>query len=161
MNPVRAGRYELKNATMVDLVRTAYNFDPDKVLGGPSWLEMDRYDILAKVPPDSTPETQKLMLQSLLDERFHLVVHKDTKPLPTYALTVGKKLQLKEADGSGETGCKPQAASGATPEGGVRLMMSMNGVATTLNLGPGMTIQYVCRNMTMAAFAEGMRGMIG
>jgi uncharacterized protein (TIGR03435 family) len=36
-----------------------------------------------------------------------------------------------------------------------------NGVMQTLNLGPGMTIQYVCRNMTMAAFAEGLRGMMG
>ena len=64
------------------------------------------------------------MLQSLLEERFKLVVHKDTKPLPTYALTVGKKPQLKEADGTEETGCKPQTASGAPTEGGVRLMMS-------------------------------------
>jgi len=51
---------------------------------------MDRFDLLAKLPADSTPETQKLMLQALLRERFKLVFHKDTKPLPTYALTVGR-----------------------------------------------------------------------
>jgi len=95
---------KLKNATMVDLVRIAYGFDTDKVLGGPSWLEMDRFDVVAKVPEDSTAETQKPMLQSLLQDRFKLVVHKDTRPLPTYALTVGKKAQLKEADGKGEPG---------------------------------------------------------
>jgi len=156
------GRYEVKDATMVDLIRLAYGFDADKILGGPSWLEMDRFDVIAKAPPDSTPETQKLMLQSLLEDRFKLVAHKDTKPLPTYALTVGKKLQLKQADGSEETGCRPQAASGPAGEGGIRLMMgNANGTTTTINLGPGMTIQYTCRNMTMAAFAEGMRGMLG
>ncbi len=158
----RGGRYEVKNATMVDLIGIAYGFDPDKVLGGPNWLEMDRFDVLAKVPADSTPETQKLMLQSLLEDRFKLVVHNDTRPLPTYALTVGKKLHLKEADGMGETGCKLQTASGAPAEGGIRIVTSNpNGVMTTVNLEPGGTLQYVCRNMTMAAFAEGLPGMMG
>jgi uncharacterized protein (TIGR03435 family) len=156
---VRGGVYELKNATMVDLIRIAYGFDPDKVLGGPSWLEMDRFDVRAKVPAVSTPETHRLMLQSLLEDRFTLAVHKETKPLPTYALTAGKKPQLKEAEGTGESGCRPQTASGAPSAGGIRIMM--NGVPTTISLGPGMTIRYMCRNMTMAAFAAGLRGMMG
>jgi len=161
MTPARGTRYELKNATMVDLIRLAYNVDADKVLGGPSWLEMNRYDVIAKLPPDSTPETQKLMLQPLLADRFKLVVHKETKALPTFALTVGKKPQLKEADGTEQTGCRPQG-SGAPAEGGVRLMMaSPTGAPTTINLGPGMIITYQCRNMTMEAFAGGLRGMMG
>src|SRR5438067_7978182 len=64
--PVRAGRYEIKTASMVELIRMAYDFDPDKVLGGPNWLELDRFDVVAKVPAGSTPENHKLMLQSLL-----------------------------------------------------------------------------------------------
>src|SRR5437016_2948213 len=76
--PVRGGRYEVKTATMVDLIRIAYGFDADKILGGPNWLEMDRFDVIGKVPADSTPETQKLMLQSALEDRFKLVLHKDT-----------------------------------------------------------------------------------
>ena len=163
--PVRGGRYEVKTASMVDLIRIAYGFDMDKILGGPSWMEMDRFDVIAKVPTESTPETQKLMLQSLLEDRFKLKTHKENKPLPTYALTVGKKPQLKEADGSEETGCRPQTTSGnvPVPEGGARIMMgSVNGGAPmTISLGPGMTISYMCRNMTMEAFARGMRGMLG
>jgi uncharacterized protein (TIGR03435 family) len=160
--PARGGRYEVKNATMVDLIRIAYGFSPDKVLGGPNWLEMDRFDVLAKVPADSTQETQKLMLQSLLEDRFKLNVHKETKPLPTYALVVGKKPQLKEADGTEEPGCRPQTASGAPSEGGIRMFTtSLNGAPTSFSLGPGMTIHYVCRNMTMAALAAGLRGMMG
>ena len=38
--PIRRDRYELRNASMVDLVRTAYNFDANKVVGGPIWLEL-------------------------------------------------------------------------------------------------------------------------
>jgi uncharacterized protein (TIGR03435 family) len=160
--PVRGDRYEVKNANMVDLIRIAYSFDPDKVLGGPSWLEMARFDITAKLPPDTTPEVRKQMLQSLLEDRFKLKVRKETKPLPAYALVVGKKPQLKEADGKEETGCRPQTSAGATGEGEIRIFMdNSNGAPTTISLGPGMTIHYACRNMTMAAFASGLRGMMG
>src|SRR5205085_12239677 len=37
------GRYELRNATMLDLIRTAYGVDSDNVTGGPNWLEFDRF----------------------------------------------------------------------------------------------------------------------
>ncbi len=156
--PVRNGRYETKNATMLDLIRMAWAFDADKIVGGPSWLELDRFDVIAKVPGDSTPEAQRLMLQSLLKERFKLTLHQDTKPIPTWALSVGKKPQLKDADGSGDTGCKLQTGSAA--EGGQRITLNTNGAATTVNLGPDMTVQYSCRNMTMSAFAEGLRTMM-
>jgi uncharacterized protein (TIGR03435 family) len=160
--PVRGGRYEVKYATMVDLIRIAYDFSPDKVLGGPSWLEMDRYDVIAKVPADSTPEMNKLMLQALLEDRFKLVVRKETKPLSTYALTVGKKPQLKEAAGTEEPGCRPQSTSAPGAEGAMRIITGTpDGKTTTIDLGPGMTIHYMCRNMTMAAFAAGLRGMMG
>jgi uncharacterized protein (TIGR03435 family) len=144
---VRAGRYEIRTATMADLVSTAYGVDQDKVLGGPNWLEMDRFDVIAKLPAGSTPDSQKLMLQSLLAERFKLVVHNDIKPMPAYALTASKHPQLKEAEGSGDKGCKfdlkgmpngPQAAPAEGPQ-------------------PIPTVVYTCRNVTMAAFAEDMR----
>src|SRR5580698_8290329 len=70
----RGKRWELRYASMLDLVRTAYGVTAEKVLGGPTWLEMDHFEIVANMPPDTRPETQKLMLQSLLAERFHLVV---------------------------------------------------------------------------------------
>jgi uncharacterized protein (TIGR03435 family) len=169
--PVHGGRYEIKYATMVDLIHLAYGFDSDKVLGGPNWLEMDRFDVRAKLPADSTPDTQKLMLQSLLAERFKLVIHKETKPLPAYALVAGKKPQLKEAEGTEDSGCKPQAQSGGGgPEGSgpMRIMLAgpaaggpEGGAPVTFTLGPGGTVQYACRNMTMEAFASGLRSMFG
>ena len=45
----RGERYEVKNATMVDLIGFAYSFTPTKILGGPSWLEMDRFDPSSKL----------------------------------------------------------------------------------------------------------------
>jgi uncharacterized protein (TIGR03435 family) len=160
-SPVRAGRYEIKFASIADLVRIAYSFDFDKVVGGPSWLELDRFDIIAKVPAESTPEMHKQMLQSVLAERFKLVTHKETRPLPTYSL-VARKPNLKEAAGTEDTGCHPAQATGAPQEGGIRLMsMNSNGQQTTINLGPGMTVTYQCRNVSMATFASSLRSMMG
>jgi uncharacterized protein (TIGR03435 family) len=141
---IRSGRYELHNAAMVDLIRTAYGIDADKVLGGPTWLEYDRFDVFAKIPAKvPPPDALKQMLQSLLADRFKLVVHKDSKPVAGFVLSSGKsKPKLKEADAAGETGCKRQPPPAPTP-----------GVPTV----PLTT--YTCRNMTMEAFAAALRGM--
>jgi len=94
------GKYELRRATMVDLIRTAYGVEADKVVGGPHWLEMDRFDIIAKTPSPTTPDTVKPMLQALLVERFGLVARQEIKPVPGHALTKGAgELKLKEAPG--------------------------------------------------------------
>src|ERR1700722_268989 len=76
---LRGGRYSVQKATMVDLITLAYGVDADKVLGGPSWLETDRFDIIATAPASTPAETVKLMLQNLLADRFKLKLHMDTK----------------------------------------------------------------------------------
>src|SRR6516162_2710959 len=122
ISPARDGRYEIKNATMLDLVRTAYGFNPDTILGGPNWLELDRFDVIAKVASGADADALKGMLQSLLEDRFKLVARKETKPVPTWVLSAGKQHRLKEADGSGQSGCRlPDAPSGAPAEGVTRL----------------------------------------
>jgi uncharacterized protein (TIGR03435 family) len=116
--------------------------DGDKVLGGPNWLETDRFGIVAKAPAATPPETVKLMLQSLLADRFKLVVHKDTKSQPAFVLSLGKgKPKIKESAGSGPPGCQgvPQ-----NPQPGV---IPYNVVS--------------CHNMTMEVFAQNLRGMAG
>jgi uncharacterized protein (TIGR03435 family) len=104
---LRNGRYELRHATMLDLIGTAYDVDQGMVFGGPSWLEYDRFDVIAKAPANTSARTIRLMLQSLLAERFKLVVHADTRPVPGFALIAGKsKPKLKEANGAGNQGCQ-------------------------------------------------------
>jgi uncharacterized protein (TIGR03435 family) len=111
------GRYVMRNATMLDLITTAYGFDDRNVVSGPSWLESTRYDVIAKVPPATSEETLNLMLQALLADRFKLVVRPDTRPMPAFALVLGTgKPKLKAADGTGETGCQQKAAqAGGVP----------------------------------------------
>src|SRR5665213_41844 len=69
----RAGQYELRTATMLDLISRAYDINATNIAGGPSWIETDRFDVIAKVPANTTPESLKLMLQKLLADRFQLV----------------------------------------------------------------------------------------
>jgi len=92
-------RYLLHNATMVDMISLAYGVDGENILSGPSWLDFDHFDVSAHAPRTASPDDVKLMLQALLADRFHLVVHKDTHPLPSYVLRVDKAgLKLKQAD---------------------------------------------------------------
>ncbi len=68
---------------------------------GPAWLDTERYDIVAKVPPGTTPEQANSMLQNLLVERFGLTFHREMKDMPVYELTLGKgppKLKESAAD---------------------------------------------------------------
>jgi uncharacterized protein (TIGR03435 family) len=141
----RSGRYELRMASMVDLVAAAYGVDSENVQGGPNWLEMDRFDVVAKPAAKSTPESLKTMLQQLLAERFQLAVHKESKAMPAYALTAGKHPALKKASESGKTGCNFTVDPPAPPPPGQGPFIPM--------------LLYTCRNMTMTAFAEGMRNM--
>ena len=129
---IRAGQYEVRTATMLDLISAAYDIRPENIVGGPSWIEIDRFDIIAKVPPDTTAASIKPMLRSLLADRFHLVVRNDTKSMNAYVLTAGKHPLLKQSDGSGPGGCEPQD-SDTTPV--------ING-------------SFLCHNVTLAEFAE-------
>jgi uncharacterized protein (TIGR03435 family) len=138
-----SGRYELRFATMLDMIRLAYGVDPERVSGGPSWLEMDRFDVFAKTPERSNAESRKLMLQSLLAERFKLAIHNDSRPMPAYGLTA-KKPQLKAAEGEGEAGCKFTVENAPTgpPAGGGPIQMP--------------TLVYTCKNTTMPVFAAAL-----
>src|SRR5579863_10728733 len=61
----RAGRDEIPYATMLELIETAYSVDPDTVVGGPPWLDFDRFDVIAKTPPATSLTTTRLMLQEI------------------------------------------------------------------------------------------------
>jgi bla regulator protein BlaR1 len=88
------------NASLHMMIQNAYNLRPFQVVGGPSWLNVDRFDINAKAT-GATPEQVRLMLQRLLAERFKLAVHRETRELPLYSLVVAKggpKLSASKVD---------------------------------------------------------------
>ncbi len=130
-------RYVFRQATMLDLISAAYGLDPSNVQGGPSWLEMDRFDIAAKAPEKTTQTALKLMLRSLLTDRFKLVTHTGSVPMPAYTLIVkpGGKAKMTESDGVGDAACTPRTEP-QNPAPGALLYIVVN-----------------CHNTTMETFA--------
>jgi uncharacterized protein (TIGR03435 family) len=131
---------------MVDLITFAWNIDNDRVLRGPSWLDFDRFDIVARGPA-GTYDDARLMLRALLADRFALTVRAETKPMPAFALTVGKggpkmKPAAKVDDGSpGSTGCQYVPPPPNQPAN-----------------GPPPYNQFSCHGTTMAQLADDLHG---
>src|SRR5580700_3324093 len=104
------GRITATNYTLEMLIEEAFSVQRFQISGGPRWIGDDRYSIVAKPPassksgrsmppyPKAPPdEEQRLMLQTLLADRFHLQLHRETKEGPIYTLAVGsKELKLKD-----------------------------------------------------------------
>ncbi len=96
------GRISIRGYDLRQLIRAAYGLKSNaQVLGGPKWIDSERFDIVAKADDAETAKMQKmgdadwarernLMLQSLLADRFQLKLHRETRILPIYALVVAK-----------------------------------------------------------------------
>jgi uncharacterized protein (TIGR03435 family) len=143
------GLYIYRDATLLSLIQAAYGVTEDMVSGGPSWLKSDLFDVVAKVPEGTTPANLKLMLQSLLADRFAMVVQTESRPAPRYVLAVGKgKSKLKRAAAAGgDPGCKQERA--APPAGGPDGQPSPPKIKAS------------CHNMTSQDIANTLRQMAG
>jgi uncharacterized protein (TIGR03435 family) len=85
----------IERMTLKDLVVLAYQLQDFEVTGGPGWIHSERYNIDAKTEPRPVPSQQYVALerrdlQTLLRDRFHMTIHRETKQLPIYDLTVAK-----------------------------------------------------------------------
>src|SRR5215471_890178 len=85
------GRLVAENVTLRLLIAEAYHVY-DFQISGPKWIDADRYDLEAKIDGDVTHTRAQLrgMLQRLLTDRFALLVRRESKNMPIYALEVGK-----------------------------------------------------------------------
>jgi uncharacterized protein (TIGR03435 family) len=103
INNKAGGRFEAVNARLRSLVLEAYHLQGFQLVNAPDWIGTARFDVMAKAEKEITYDEARPMLQALLAERFGLVVHKETRDLPIYALVVARadgKLgpQLTKAD---------------------------------------------------------------
>ena len=89
----RGGQFTITNAPLRLIIRNAYRLQDFQIVGGPGWLNSDRFDIVAKSDPTATPDQTQAMIKALLAERFKLKVHTESRELPLYAL------QLARSDG--------------------------------------------------------------
>jgi len=89
--------YKAENVSLKIVIVDAYNIKPNYISGGPDWIDSDAYDINAKVvaadgtaPLKLTKTQRRQMLQTMLADRFKLVVHNETKDAPIYELDIAK-----------------------------------------------------------------------
>jgi uncharacterized protein (TIGR03435 family) len=108
------GRLVMTNFTLKQLILFAYGIPNSQVSGVQSWMDSDHFDIQATSDSSTTvKEVEGRMLQALLEERFHLKIHRETVERPVYELTVdkgGAKLRLSK-----EGSCTPYSMESAPP----------------------------------------------
>ncbi len=91
------GRIHYPNMSLRNLLMSAYDVKRYQIVG-PDWLDTARFDITATMPPDTTKEQFRVMLQNLIAERFKATIHHETKDLPMYSLVIAKSgLKMKES----------------------------------------------------------------
>lgn len=123
-----SGRIIWTATTLRDLIGLAYqrySFDNREVIGGPDWIDRDRFDIVAqangplRVGPDGFPGPTFQLIRAMLEDRFQLRVHNEQRERPIYELVLasrdgapGPKLQKSSIDCAAEIG---EQARGTMP----------------------------------------------
>jgi uncharacterized protein (TIGR03435 family) len=85
------GTMTLGNNTLRNIIRTAHGLQGAQVVGGPDWLDRDRFDVVAKAGRPFTQDEGRAMLRALLAERFGLVAHTETRPMAVYIMRVDNR----------------------------------------------------------------------
>lgn len=104
-------RVRYRDIDLRNLLLEAYGVPVDQ-LAIPDWVKTERYDIMAKIPPDTTKERYAEMLRSLLVERFRIASHTEKRDFTAYDLVVAKgglKMKVSTAEPP------PPPARGPTP----------------------------------------------
>ena len=94
MGPEPGGRFGATNVPLRDLMTIAYGIPPYlvdyRISGGPAWVDTEKFDIVAKAESDLPPDQIRMRVRTLLEERFALKVHWETRDLPVFALVLAR-----------------------------------------------------------------------
>jgi uncharacterized protein (TIGR03435 family) len=86
------GRFSATNETVRQLIQGAYHFQDFQVLGGPDWIGSVRFDIEAKYDPSPGNASQvDMRVRALLEDRFQLKAHQETRDLQVYELSLAQR----------------------------------------------------------------------
>ena len=88
---VSPGRFSWVNATLRQLIQTAYDVRPYQLFALPDWAQDTRFDVNATATSTTSRQQMNSMLQVLLVDRFGLTVHRDRRELPVYALVLARR----------------------------------------------------------------------
>ncbi len=148
------GKVGVECVSLRDYIRVAFgafgrdpNAKPPEVLGGPTWIYTDRYDIVAKAAGDADmTEMYGPMMQSLLEERFRLKIHHEVRDRPVFLLTVASRKLVPAKEGS----CVPvdlrQVLRSQPPDNYCGRMTSRKGIGNIVFDGYGLTMADLARS---------------
>ena len=152
------GRVVVTNNTLYNLIRNAYGIQRFELVPGkqvPSWIDSDRWDILAKEPEGAQQSVTQLRLRSLLEDRFKVVARREKREMPIYELVIVRNdgqlgPKMKPSGDECERAAKARAAGEppAMPPGGFCGTRANNGVVSM-------------RGVPLANFVRNMGGMTG
>ena len=137
---ITAKRAEYLYLDLRSLMMYAYGVKPYQITG-PDWLATNKFDIVATLPEGSTKEDAAKMLQTLLEDRFKLTVHRTSAEHPVTGLVVGKggpKLKTSAGtpvaiDESAPLGPGEQKMD--SPDGPMRMKMDMTNGRAVIDMG--------------------------
>ena len=152
------GRIVVTNNTLYNLIRNAYGIQRFELVPGkqvPSWIDSDRWDILAKEPDLAPQSLMQLRLRSLLEDRFKVVARRETREMAIYELVIARSdgqlgPQLKRSGDECERAAKARASGepSTLPPGGFCGTRANNGVVSM-------------RGVPLANFVRNMGGLTG
>jgi len=129
------GRLSVGNNSLRNIIRNAYRLQNFQIVGGPDWINTERWDIVAKADGNTKPEDLLVVLQNLLADRFKLVVHREMRDSPIYALVLartdgrlGPQLKVSSTDcaamiaAARASGVPPAPPAGGGPQCGTRMV---------------------------------------
>jgi uncharacterized protein (TIGR03435 family) len=148
------------NITLMTMLINANDAFPFQI-EGPAWLGSEQYDISAKVPSGATKDQFRLMLMNLIVERFHVVLHRESREVAGFELAVarnGSKLKVSAPADSGDAAPSPSgppAPPKTDADGFPRL--DHPGVAMAMKMDPqtkGPSIYLTFRAQTLAGLVH-------
>lgn len=99
------GRITATNVTLKRCIFGSYHIGPHQIIGGPPWLDSDRFHIEGKAAEPTDDDTVlDAMTRTLLADRFHLQAHRETRTMTALVLEVTKQgAKLDPSDGGGSS----------------------------------------------------------
>jgi len=148
------GRFTAINAPVRALIRHAYQLQDFELVGGPKWIDADRVDVVAKAEGDPAPAQMRLMLKTLLADRFKLQLHAEARDLAIYALVLARRdgkigPDLRRSDGDCSQSAALEDTLGITPRPG-----PPDPAATCGFFGPGPGGSAKFRGVTIGVLAR-------
>ncbi len=154
---IDATHVRISKLSLSDLVRLAYQIK-NYEYAGPEWMNQQRYDVQAALPEGGKRGQVPAMLQTLLTDRFKLVIHRESRELAVFALVARKDgHRLKPAAPPGAGAPSPQIRGGATVVGNATVRSGPGGDSRVTPL-PGGGFHVETARMTLAAFADVLNG---